>query len=124
MIHKMKELFQKNMFWLIFGITIGIYLNLEINSTWNLNRTIGWGWEPYLNFSIFLPSFYTSLIIFNIGYGILMHRKQETNLKLSILHLLLIFFTFMLSGFYSVVELILNLCSMIIFLLNMASSKP
>ncbi len=109
------------MFWLVLVGTLSIYLNVEFMShgVWGLNRTFASGFSTNALLARYTPSLNTSLIIFNIGYGIMYFLKRETNFKLSMLQLaLIVLYIFPGTGFYA-----FSILSWLVFLLNLAYSK-
>jgi len=119
----MKILIQKNMFWIILAITIVIFWYSDFSTTWNLNDQIGWGWDPMVILWQYIPSFSSSLPIFSFGYGILYFQKKSTNFFISCLHLTIIFFSIFTASASIGLKFLLSICSWILFLINMTSSK-
>ena len=89
---QMRNPFQCYMFYILLLVLTIILLSNEYISlgTWNLNRTIGWGWDitnflwwysPLINIIL--------LVIYTTGYGFLCWRNRPTKTILSIFHLTL-----------------------------------
>ena len=109
------------MFWLLLASTLGIcfYFEFMVESKWTITRTITWGWDPKILLWEYTPSLYTSLIIFNIGYGIMYWLKRKVNFTMSMLQLaLIVLLIFSGIGFYS-----FSLLSWMVFLLNLGYSR-
>ena len=121
----MRRFFEQGIFW----IMLILYLILMIYSwydsyygTWNLNRTIGWGWD-LTNFIWWnLPSISWSIKIFTIGYGILFFMKKKTNFILSILQILLVLINITIPMYNIGVSIIFIILNWIIFIWNMINS--
>jgi len=99
-------------------IMIFILINLFTNNykSYGINKTVGWAWD-ISNYSpiVFLLSFYIFLLV----YGITALTKKQTNLTLSLLHMLVISISAFLMEFNNVKELmILNYLSVVFFILN------
>ncbi len=126
---KLNKLFKKrnliiillNLILVILGFTFFEGNNpSEMNEigTIGFNKTVSWEYD-YTNFLLVLK--YSSLFIFLLGYGILALTKYFPNLKLSILHLVIIVATFIL---YDVLKsnafilILINLISFLIFIVN------
>lgn len=116
----MKKVFKEQMFWIVGLIFLSAKISMQFIpvGTWNLNRTIGWGWDitdmlwwSSLSLSIYLP-------VFTIGYGILYFQKKSTHLALSIVHVLLIVSTFFVPVFAIMGNIILAGLSFMVFLIN------
>ena len=91
---EMKKFFERNMFWvaLIFLLLLVPFRIIPIHvglGSWDLNRTIGWGWDV----SQFLWSlgivFLLLQLVFTIGYAMLKYTGRSTNFYLSLVHFLL-----------------------------------
>ena len=123
----MKKIFEKNMFWITLTLMIfvlvtrGFYISM---GTWNLNRTIGWGWDYTNQIWMILSNCFTiSLPLFTIGYGILYFLKRKTVFIFSVLHFsLILLMTFYHSGHLILTMLLLNL-SWLLFSLNIYKSE-
>ena len=129
----MKKIFERNMFWvsLVFLLLLIVFRVIPIQvglGSWNLNRTIGWGWDV----SSFLwrlgVVFLLLQFVFTIGYAILQYTKRSTNFYLSLIHFLLmlalipVHFSPILNVETNAVYLVLSL---VVFILNMIFSvKP
>ena len=56
--------------------------------TWDLNRTIGWGWDV-TNFAWYFQFHLLELLLFTLGYGLLFLMKRHTIFFLSALQIAL-----------------------------------
>jgi hypothetical protein len=109
--------FQKRMVIILFLIFILINL---FTKGYGINKTVGWAFS-ITEFSplIFLFSFYS----FVFAYGILALSKKETNLTISIAHVIIISISIILLENNNTAFLkIFNYISIIVFLLNMFKS--
>jgi hypothetical protein len=90
----MENIFERHMFWLFLVLLLLILLNpiyVGVGS-WNLNRTVGWGWDypSFLRWFFFTISFL--VLVFTIGYGFLRFTNRKTHFYLSLTHFLLVLF--------------------------------
>ena len=85
----MKNVLPSNMFWILMIILFFHLYSFNGIGTWNLNRTIGWGWEFELYRWINAIT-KSSIFLFTIGYGILKVYRRVPHFAISILHLFLI----------------------------------
>lgn len=53
--------------------------------SWDINRTVGWGWDISIYFWL---SLFGSFFIFTISYGVIKLLKRKTNYKLSFAHII------------------------------------
>lgn len=120
---KFGRLVQKRMFFLTLIILISLLYFGRMGHI-GFNKTIGWAWD-LSNWSFFIQI--GSWPLFIIGYGILALLRYRTNKKISILHLILIVVNlitlfFASKSFFnislSLIILLFNLISIILFLIN------
>ena len=121
-----KNLFEKYMFWVVLSYSI-VYAYLEIAypTTWDLNRTIGWGWDIT---NIFFWNAATTLMLFLFGYFVVFITKRRNLLYLSVPHTFLIFFGEIFTPHFStesgaLIAMLIGLMSWMIFLLNLVLSR-
>lgn len=106
----MRNFFERRMFWitllfLLLAMFTPIYVGV---GSWDLNRKIGWGWDVPGFIQWVFSSFRWLLLIFTVGYGIILATGRRTDFYLSLLHfelMLLCFvplFNFNLSIVYSI----------------------
>ena len=113
----LSRLIRKRMFFLVFLILI-IFSILRGYSTIGINRTVGWAWD-ISNWIFYVK--YGTWLLFLIGYGILALLKINTNLSLSILHLISILIILICGEYINyllIIILSLNLISIIVFFTN------
>ena len=114
------------MVWLVLLITLCVkgYDYLFPSTSWNLNQTIGWGWD--IENAIWYMLF-SSNIIFLVGYALTKIFKRYHLFSFSVVHLLviLVFSVWPLISIHSM-EVInrLQIVSVAIFLINVLTSKP
>lgn len=109
-------LFQKRMVIVLFMVFVLINLLTENYKHYGINKTVGWAFD-ITEYSpiIFLLSFYSFLLV----YGILALSKKETNIAISIGHIVIISIsTILLENKNNKVLMICNCISIILFLLN------
>jgi hypothetical protein len=111
------ELVQKRMFLLMISLVVFFGYFGGIQNV-GINKTVGWAWDitHYLFFAkiYFLP-------IYIVGYGILTLLKYLTHKNISKAHLILVILTFLVDDIFTIdlqLIIILNLISMVVFLLN------
>jgi hypothetical protein len=83
-----------------------------------ISKTVGWSWD-ITSWLFFAKSYF--LPIYIVGYGILALLKYWTHKNLSKTHLILVILTFVLDEILTIglqLIVILNLISMIVFILN------
>ena len=111
------ELVQRRMFLLmIFAIVLfGYWGGIE---SVGINQTVGWRWDItswfYYIKRYFLP-------VYMVGYGILALLQYWTHKYLSIIHLILVILIFVFDDLVSLdirIVVVLNIISMLVFLLN------
>lgn len=121
----MKKLVEVNMFWIMLGIFLLSIIQISGNyfGTWNLNKTIGWGWEITDFHWLNKISFTLSTLVFTIGYGILFKSKRRTVFMISIVQIILTFSSFVTQSNYFEISIIALILSWIIFLVTMFNSK-
>lgn len=85
----MKKIINDNIMWILALILFIRLYTFENFEKWNLNRTIGWGWDYDLARWISTTT-KSSILLFIIGYGILKIYGKTPRLGLSVLHLLLL----------------------------------
>lgn len=125
----MKNIFEKRMMWIVLVfILISIWNTVWIShGTWDLNRSIGWGWD-ITNF-LFWISFYNFLLLLInlIGYLFLLILKRRTNYFLSILHSVLLVLSFVIFQFEIEIVVFYLFILVVVFILNLTfstKSKP
>ena len=92
----LKNLFENQLFLVFTLLSFYAYWNMTIGaSTWDLNRSIGWGPSVIERFSIY------SHILFPIIYGLLTFLNRKTNIILSITHIFLFASSIYLHPYYS-----------------------
>ncbi len=110
-----------------------IYLNVSNSfGSWDLNRTIGWGWETpnsylywYLSNPIIFFLLLLQYVIYSLGYGLMRRYRPQFRSRLIVWHFVLtLFFTLLLSWMIwpTVGGLIGFLVLMILFVINMAKA--
>ena len=112
--------FQKRMVIILFLIFILINLFTKNYKHYGINKTVGWAFD-ITEFSplVFLFSFYSFVFV----YGTLALSKKETNLTISIAHVIIISIsTILLENSNTGFLMIFNCISIIVFLLNMFKS--
>ncbi|MFA7445103.1 MAG: hypothetical protein WCY89_04090, partial [Flavobacteriaceae bacterium] len=96
-----KIIFERGMFLIIFIPFIILVIGLVEVEPYGINKTVGWAYEmPDLKIiSVGFLSF--SCILFLVGYGILLFSRIKTNLKLSIIHFILFYTTYIPIIFFN-----------------------
>ena len=85
----MKQILRSNMHWILLVMLVFLHFSFVGIGTWNLNRTIGWGWEfEFYRWSTAVTK--SSIFLFTIGYGILKVYGKTPRFGFSLLHLILI----------------------------------
>lgn len=119
-----KRFLIENMFWMTISICILqiILSQLTLKDSWDLTRTIGWGWDVS-NFVWWIGiSLYNLLLfIFLVGYGILKLNSCRTNFKLSTFHFVLLIFG-IVPYFDVQLNVIYLLLITVVFILNVKYS--
>jgi len=121
----------KFMFWtlllLSFLKVIQAYSMMWIGlGSWNLNRTVGWGWgiSIFTWYDVF--SFFGSTFVFLLGYGYSYFQKKTHPFWLSILHIILLVFSFLLGMVHYRFDvfffLAFHLLMWVVFVLNIRKS--
>jgi len=132
----MKGLLRRNTFWmaLIMGI-IALYPKWYAYvhvTTWNLNRTIGWGRESFIdmeevNFVKYVNLMeiisHYSIPLFAIGYTVLYLDKRNTKTLFLILHLFAIGLIMMTPSYFIDFFLLFMILSWGMFLLSVFTSR-
>jgi hypothetical protein len=114
---------QNNMFWLTLIMTLVLFLPL-LNQlvgigTWNLNKTIGWGYDATHLIWLNIVSLSFSLPIFVVGYGLLFITKRKANFALSLTHLFLIVLDYFLLNTNLDILIVLSIAGWLTFLMNL-----
>lgn len=108
---------------LVIFIILFYTANYMAVGTWDLNRTIGWGWD-ITNYLMWGSSiFYWSVFLFMIGYGILCIANRTTQKQLTILHVCLLFLYLIIPVFRIELKLITGVVVWLVFILNLLLSK-
>ncbi len=123
----MKNILQKNMFWVMLLLLVfGLFFQ-KINKatiTWNLNHSIGWGWnDPIFIWQLANMFLLISLPCFTLGYGLLYFMKKETKFLTSGLHVFVTLFLLFIPPFNFSLTIILFLVAWLFFAFNMLTSK-
>ena len=106
-------------FFAIYSIITLISSFHNSSNTWNLNRSIGWGWD-FTNYVFWIGLFSSfPFVIYTLGYGFLYFRGRKPNLILSLTQIFLILGGFLVPIFYGFTDLLIGLLGIIIFLINM-----
>lgn len=118
-----KDILKRNTFWLALISTIAAYIYTlrPIIESWNLNKTIGWGYELSLYFWLEKISHYT-LPIFALGYMLLFLTKREVRQILFLLHLFIVFFD-LIAYFHIIPIPRMLLLSWLTFILSVVLSR-
>lgn len=117
---KVKRVFEQEMVWLTLGLLLLNLFSTRFYSlgTWDMHRTIGWGWS-YPDFVFWAPISQTILlVIFTLGYAWVKFTKRKTHIYLSVFH-----FLALLIGFFTFPYLIYLLIIVSIFIANLFYSK-
>lgn len=100
-------------------LTKSIQIWASYFGTWNLNRTIGWGWNPMMIFFQYLENPY---LLFTFGYGLVYYFGRSVRYYLGLLHLVVILLSLLILNPESI-HFTLIIISWILFLLNLFLSK-
>lgn len=116
-----EKLFERHMFLLI-GILLIARIFYSKSITWNLNRTIGWGWD-LTNF--FWWNAFNINLVYLLGYGVLWFLERRTHLYISVSHFVLII---LLMGIINknsspLIFQIIYLLAILLFVLNIVTNK-
>lgn len=76
---------------LILAMFVPVYVGV---GSWDLNRTAGWGWDVPGFIHWFFSAFRWLLLIFAVGYGIVLFSGRRTDFYLSVLHFFLMLLCF------------------------------
>ena len=98
------------------------FFSYQAVGAWNLNKTIGWGYDitNFIWYNIQIP-----ILIFFIGYLLVYILRRNTNVYLSGIHIFLILFNVFLPRLISI-DIIVYLfyyLSMGVFFLNLLKSR-
>ncbi len=122
----MKDILEKYMFWIFLVYSIASFSVTHYYSlgSWDLNRTIGWGWDitNLIMWNTFKPP-----IFFLLGYGLILILKRRNLFRLSLLQLGLIMFDLLISLTETtiILQILLYFSIWVVFLLNLIlSEKP
>ncbi|RXR18869.1 hypothetical protein [Flavobacterium stagni] len=116
----LQYLFQKRIVIVLLLILVFINLFNENYIHFGINKTVGWAFD-ITDFSpiIFLITFYSFILI----YGILALSKKETNMKISIGHVIVVSISaILLENRNAGLLTILNCLSVILFVMNIFKS--
>ncbi len=122
----MKNFIEKNTFWIILIISLVMSAIIAYNQigSWNLNRTIGWGWDVTNFLWWIMPSVICSFFLLTLGYGILYFNRRRTSFLLSSFQFFLMFFIVGMIPFNtSLFFLILMILQWLFFGLNFYYSE-
>jgi len=87
-----------------------------------INKTVGWGVDR-TNLLFYLALLLNGLIlVYMIGYGVLLILKKRTNLYLSIFHLILCILLYVSVEKSNLFTLLIGLLSFVVFVLNVVNS--
>ncbi len=113
----------------MFLITLLLYLiNFKTQTvyfglgSWEINRTVGWGWDISI---YFWYSLFGSFFIFTIGYGIVKLLKRKTSYQLSIGHIVSMILYILVTNFFGFSDvgfLTVGLVMWLFFILNVYKS--
>ncbi|MBK7870579.1 MAG: hypothetical protein IPJ74_07815 [Saprospiraceae bacterium] len=116
-----EKLFERHMFLLI-GILLIARIFYSKSITWNLNRTIGWGWD-LTNF--FWWNAFNINLVYLLGYGVLWFLERRTHFYISVSHFVLII---LLMGIINknsspLIFQIIYLLAILLFVLNIVTNE-
>jgi len=114
----MKSILATKMFWILLPILLFLLFRIEGIGSWDVNRTISWGWDPIAFFRWSSMTAKSSMMLFTIGYGIISVYNKRTNISLSILHLLLIFIFLWIPWYCYMISILIGFLTWIVFTLN------
>lgn len=119
----MKKLLELYIFWVMLILSKLALIYTYCFGTWDLNRTIGWGWEITNFIWWIMPSISCSIIVFTIGYGILFFTNKKTKFFLSFLQIFLLLIYLFIPFHQFELLIFIVILSWIVFILNMANSE-
>lgn len=121
----MKDLFEKRMLWICLVLLMISFFQTGYigHGTWDLNRSIGWGWD-ITNFFWWGQSMFGLLLVINIlGYFLIKLCKRRTNYLFSVSHTLLLLLSHYIYNYGIEWYLLLLTLSILVFILNIIFSS-